>query len=326
MVITKPVFLRLFFLLLAPLFSISQNIPVKKIDIKTAAYKTLTIGVKPDFIAVDGDNAWVVDDHQSRLLKISPNSNTPLLSVSVPEACTAPIVGFGAVWAMSCTEKTLYRIDHNTGALLAKIHTGIADTNGEMSLAVGGGSVWLLSDSSGILTRVNPSNNKVQQTIHVLPFSYGAAFGHNVIWISNYRNNSVQRIDLATNRVVATIPVGGKPRFLAATDKDVFTLNQGDGTVSRVDITLNKTIATIDVQAKGGGGDICADAKNAWVVSTNPERPVQKINLSSNKIESLFTQSVKGKKAVKVDGGARVSDKYVWISGYHDGRVWVIKK
>ena len=290
------------------------------------AYKTLTIGVKPDFIAVDGDNAWVVDDHQNRLLKISTNSNTPLLTVTLPEACTAPIVGFGAVWAMSCTEKTLYRIDHNKGTVLAKIKTGISDTNGEMSLAVGGGSVWLLSDSTGVLTRIDPVGNKVQQTIRVLPFSYGAAFGHNAIWISNYRNNSVQRIDMNNKRIVATIPVGVKPRFISATDKGVFTLNQGDGTVSRIDINLNKTIATINVQVKGGGGDICADAKNVWVVSTNAERPVQKISLLSNKIDAVYTQSVNGRKALKVDGGVRISAKYIWISGYHSRTVWVLKK
>ena len=316
----------IFLLILAPLLSFSQNNTFKKVDIASAAYKTLTVGVKPDFIALDGDNAWVVDDHQNRLLKISPNSNTPLLTVAVPEACTAPAFGFNAVWIMSCTEKKLYKIDHNTGIVLAKINTGIADPNGEMCLAVGGGSVWLLSDSTGTLTRVDPINNKVQNKIPVLPFSYGAAFGHNAIWVSNYRNNSVQKIDIITNRVSTTIAVGPRPRFLSATDNNVFTLNQGDGTVSRIDASSNKLVATINAGARGGGGDICADAKSVWVVATNPEKPVQRIHIASNRIETLYTQTVNGKKAEKVDGAVRISKNFVWISGYHSRTVWVIKK
>lgn len=316
----------LFLLILTPLLSLSQNKTIQTVDIKSVAYKTLTVGVKPDFIAVDEDDAWVVDDHQNRILKISPNSSRPLLTVPVPEACTAPVVGFNAVWVMSCTEKKLYRIDHHTGAILAKIPTGIADTYGEMCLAVGAGSVWLLSDSTGVLVRINPVNNTIEHKISVLPYSYGVAFGYNAIWVSNYRNNSVQRIDVTNNSVAATIPVGARPRFLCATDNGVYTLNQGVGTVTRIDPVHNKAVAMIDVQAKGGGGDICADTKNIWVVSANPEKPVQRISVSSNHIETLYTQMVNGKKALKVDGGARMSGNYIWISGYHSRTVWVIKK
>ena len=205
--------LPVFFLL--PLLSLSQTTPVKIIDINKAAYKILHIGEKPDFVATDGGDAWVIDDHQSRIIKISPNSSTPLLRISVPEACTAPITGFNAVWVMSCSEKKIYKIDHITGTVLAKINTGMADPNGEMSLATGGGSVWLLSDSTGILTRIDPVTNTVIHKITVLPHSYCAAFGHNAIWVSNYDNNSVQKIDMATNRVTATIAVGARPRFAA---------------------------------------------------------------------------------------------------------------
>ncbi len=315
--------LPVFFLL--PLLSLSQTTPVKIIDINKAAYKILHIGEKPDFVATDGGDAWVIDDHQSRIIKISPNSSTPLLRISVPEACTAPITGFNAVWVMSCSEKKIYKIDHITGTVLAKINTGMADPNGEMSLATGGGSVWLLSDSTGILTRIDPVTNTVIHKITVLPHSYCAAFGHNAIWVSNYDNNSVQKIDMATNRVTATIAVGARPRFLTATDQAVWTLNQGDGTVTRINPSTNKVLATIDVAARGGGGDICADAKNVWVVSTNPAKPVQTISVSTNRIQILYLQKSTDTKPLKVDGGVRISKNYVWISGYHSKTVWVIK-
>ncbi len=211
----------LFLLVSIPVFSFSQTAAIKKVDLDKAAYKILHVGIKPDFITTDGDDAWVIDDHQNRILKISFKSGLPLLAVAIPEAGTAPVVAFNSVWVMSCTEKKLYRVDHTTGKIIAKIPTGMADTNGEMSLAAGDGSIWLLSDSTGVLMRIDPANNSIQKKIAVKPHSYCAAFGYDAIWITNYATNSVQRIDPKTNTVTATIPVGKKPRFLTVGAKAV---------------------------------------------------------------------------------------------------------
>ena len=311
---------------LLPFVTKGQSDTIKIFDINKAAYKVLKVGVKPDFIALDGDDAWVVDDHQSRVIKISPDTDSALLIVLVPEACTAPIVGFNALWVMSCTEKTLYRIDHNTGAIVAKIATGMAEGNGEMSLAVADGSVWLLSDSSGILIRVDPKTNTIQKRIIVLPNSYGVAFGNDAIWVSNHLNNSVQKVSVQTNAVIATIPVGLKPRFIAATNNNVWTLNQGDGTVSKIDAGANKVIATINVKAVGGGGDIAADLNKVWVVSTNPEVPLQTIDVNSNAVTAIYQQSHENGRIVKVDGAVRISDKFVWVSGYYSKNIWILKR
>ncbi|MDB5209624.1 MAG: hypothetical protein JWQ30_451 [Sediminibacterium sp.] len=296
------------------------------IDLDKAAYRIIQAGEKPDFIATYEDKAWIVDDHQNRIIKISPDSKTPLLTIPVPEACTIPVVGFNAVWVMSCTEKKLYRIDLLNGNILAKIATGIGDTNGEMSLAIGDGSVWLIADSSGVLLRIDPKTNSIQKKIAVLSHSYCLAFGHNSIWVTNYLANSVQRIDTKSNAVIATIPVGKKPRFLAAGEQGVWTLNQGDGTVSKIDPLSNKMVAAIATQVPGGGGDIAAGSGKVWVVSMNTERPVQKIDQSSNQIETIFLQKAPAGKPFKVDGAVRFSENYIWISGYHSRTIWVLKR
>ena len=315
-----------FVIILTPFFSNAQKDSIRIIDINEVAYKVIPVGVKPDFIAIDGDDAWVVDDHQGRVIKVSPNSEVPLLIVPIPEACTAPIVGFNALWIMSCTEKILYKIDHTTGVVLAKIATGMAEPNGEMSLATGDGSVWLLSDSAGVLIRVDPKTNTVQARIAVLPNSYGVAFGHHSIWVTNYQNNSVQKINTKTNKVVATIAAGSKPRFITATNKGVWTLNQGDGTVSEIDPKLNKLVATIDVKAIGSGGDIAADLKKVYVVSTNSLRPVQTIDVRTNSIETIYQQKTVDGIMAKADGAVRISRKFVYISGYFSKRIWILKK
>jgi len=316
----------LFSFLMMPLISISQTDSPKIIDINKAAFKIIAIGDNPDFLATDEDNAWVIDDGHSKIHKISPTDKTPMLTIAIPQACTAPVVGFNSVWVMSCSEKKLYRIDNTTGRILAKISTGLADKNGEMSLSTGDGAIWLLSDSAGILVRINPKTNSIEKKITVRPHSYCTAYGFNSVWITNYVDNSVQKIDPATNSVTATIAVGAKPRFLTVGEHGVWTLNQGDGTVSKIDPLLNKTVATINVKAVGNGGDITSGAGKIWVVSTNVERPVQIINPLTDSVEIIYSQNPVAGKKFKVDGAARSSKSYVWVSGYYSKTVWVFKK
>ena len=301
----------------------SQN--PDSLDIDKAAYKIITAGLKPDFLAVDGDAVWVVDDHQNRIIKIGLFAVTPLLKITIPEACTAPVVGFNALWVMSCSEKILYKIDHQTGKVLAKIATGMADEKGEMSIAIAAGSVWLLADSAGLLIRVNPKTNNIKTRIKVLPDSYCVVAGRQVVWVSNYRNNSVQKIDTKTNKILSTIAVGLNPRFITAAGKWVYTLNQGDGTITKIDAISNKVVATINVNAKGPGGDINEDGKRVWVKSTNTEVPLQTINVATNKIEKIYKQNFKNGEAFKVDGAVRVTKKYVWVSGYYNKTIWILK-
>lgn len=314
----------LLILLVTGFITLSQPPKINNLD--QAAYLKKTVGIKPDFIAIDGNYAWIVDDHQNRILKISPTQAAPLLTVTVPEACTSPIVGFGAIWVMSCTEKNLYKIDHNTGKVLAKIPTGIADSGGEMSLAIGYQSVWILTDISGVLTGVNGTTQKIEHQIKVLPNSYGITFGLGSVWISNYTNNSVQRINPATHSIIATISVGKKPRFIATDNQFIWTLNQGDGSVSKIDPSKNQLVANIDVQAVGGGGDIAAGNGKVWVNCINNSKPIQVIDQKTNRVETIYRQTPPKAGPFKVDGSVKIAKDYIWISGYHSKTVWVMKK
>jgi virginiamycin B lyase len=320
--------LRLLVLLPLPgsLPLLAQTGDLIRTAIDKACYKVITVTARPDFIAADGNYAWVVDDNNSGIKKISAHDTKPLLAVTVPGACAAPVVAFDAVWVVSCAEKKLYKIDRTTGRVLAKITTGVADANGEMSLAAGSGSIWLLSDSSGVLTRINPQTNTIQATVQVRPHSYCAAYGYHAVWVTSTGESTVQRVDAGRNTVVATIPVGKNPRFISVGDQGVWTLNQGDGTVTKIDPETNQVTATIDVQAKGPGGDISEGGGKVWIVSTNIARPVQTINTATNAVEMIYDQAGGDGKPFRVDGAVRVSGSYVWVSGLYRQKVWVFKK
>ena len=232
-------------------------------------------------------------------------------------------IGFGAVWVASCQDASLYRIESTTAQVAAIIPTGLADRNGELSVAVGAGSVWLLTDHAGVLSRVDPQTNQIVARIAVAPYSYAAVFGFGSVWITNTGAptangaGSVQRIDPSSNRVVATVAVGPTPRFLAAGEGAVWTLNQGDGSVSRIDPASNSVVATIEADVAGLGGDIATGAGRVWVRATTILLSV--IDPVTNRVTERFGPPAGS-------GAVRVANNLVWITAHDIQTVWVLRR
>jgi streptogramin lyase len=326
--------MRLFtlFLLLSfqPGFAYCQNDSLNVIEISKVAKAVIKLDGYPDFFAVDGNDVWITNT--KRIEKLSINSTKPVLTIDVPEPCGAPTVGFGSLWVENCSDKSIYRIDRTTGRVLAKIATGLANKYGELSLALGAGSVWVLSDSSGILTRINPIKNKVEKKIKVNPLSYCVVYGYDAIWVTNTghveysktgeakarKAGSVQRINPKTNKAEATINVGFAPLFIAAGENGVWTLNQGDGTVSRINPHTNKLNATIDVKASGLGGEIATGTGKVWIRGYKTAFLVS-VDPQSNSVDKRYGP-IAGSGAVRV-----TADNHIWVSAHDINMVWVIK-
>jgi YVTN family beta-propeller protein len=310
------VFLLVGFLSMSVALFSQVNDNPKELSITKEAFAALSLPGSPDFLAPDGDDVWILNI--DRVEKLSVKSKTPILSIPIPGACGALIVGFNSLWVASCSKHSIFRVDKNNGQILAVINCGVSDVNGEIMLAVGDGSLWVLSDSTGVLSRINLGSNAIEKTLDVAPDSHCAVYEFGSIWITNTSANSVQRIDPKTNRVVATIEVGKMPRFLAAGEHGVWTLNQGDGTVSHIDPQQNKVVATIDARVPGGGGDIAAGAGHVWIRATRG-RLLQTIDPISNKVETIYTP-------VSGSGAVRVADHFVWVTAHDINTIWVLKR
>ena len=86
----------IFILLLSTPFFLfaQQENKIPTVDINKAAYKIISVREAPDFLATDGDEAWVIDDVHNRIHKLSIKSDKPLLTVDIPGACAAPVMAF----------------------------------------------------------------------------------------------------------------------------------------------------------------------------------------------------------------------------------------
>ncbi len=227
---------------------------IDEVPIADEAIGTLTVPGYPDFLVADGRSVWATNvDRVERLTVDRPG---PVATIEVPGPCGAMVVADGSLWVASCRDGSVYRLDRASGSVAAHIPTGLADPDGELSLAAGSGSVWVLTSADGVLSRIDTSDNEITAEIAVLPRSYAAAYAFGSVWTTSAgsvdRPRSVQRIDPVTNAVVATIAVGPDPRFLAAGEGAVWTLNWGDGSVSRIDPRTNMLSAMIPLRMEGG--------------------------------------------------------------------------
>lgn len=146
------------------------------------AFATLKIQGFADFLVADGKAVWTTN--LGRVEKLQHDQPQPVAVVSVPKPCGAMALDFDAVWVANCGEGSIYRIDRQSASVAAVIPTGLADPTGELSVAAGAGSVWVLTDSKGVLSRIDPETNKVIAQIAVAPYSYAAVFGFDAVWIT----------------------------------------------------------------------------------------------------------------------------------------------
>jgi YVTN family beta-propeller protein len=292
----------------------------KNIAVAECAIATMTVPGYVDFLATDGRDAWVTNEGRVEKLKIG--SSSPVASVSIPKPCGAMVVAFNSLWVASCEDSSLYRVSLDSQKIIAKIPTGLADPDGELSLADGAGSIWVLSDARGVLSRIDAASNKVVAQIKVMPNSCAAAFAYGAVWItsSGLEGGSsagfVQRIDPETNQVKATIPVGPGPRFLAAGEGGVWTLNWTDGSVTRIDPEINQAVITIPLGMEGGGGDIATGGGKVWVRGTKVL--LATIDPKTNRVSSIYGPPAGS-------GAVRVAVDFVWVTAHDTNTVWVLQ-
>ncbi len=140
-----------------------------------------------------------------------------------------------------------------------------------VSLAIGGGAVWLRTIEGDVI-RIDPETNRVAATIDVGTGEFGnVAFGASGVWVTTFYEDTVSRLDPATNQVTAKIIVGNNPEGITITPEAVWVSNHRGGSLSRVDPATNTVVKTIRVGPPGSGGpkDIVIAGGDLWTSIPN---------------------------------------------------------
>jgi len=215
------------------LVDIEQRGAVALTRIDPISYETRTAPVVPRGngpfdVAVGGGYVWVshgIFAEGTVVSQIRPSTRGVVENVPLPGAEHAGVeqgalaVGAGYVWVVGGTD-TVIRIDPET--LVDTPITIASGSEGEaaqpIAIAVGEGAVWVANRINGTVSRIDPEDGTVDETIEVGGNPSGIAAGEGAVWVADSTGEAVHRIDPDKNEVVETIELGRRPDGIAVGD------------------------------------------------------------------------------------------------------------
>jgi hypothetical protein len=178
---------------------------------------------------------------------------------------TAVAVAAGSVWATSYRSHRVVRMD---AASLTRRPSSATIPVGTTDMTADGSSLWLVSEQSDTLTRVDARTGRVVGTPLVLPPGnpFAVAADGTSVWVgsrgSRNRNpvQQVLKVDKASMRVTAEIPVSRGVIDVAVGDDAVWVTNTRGSSVTRIaKRTAQQQEIRVGSQPKGvavGGGGV----------------------------------------------------------------------
>jgi len=224
---------------------------------------TIPVGKTADWVAITPNAVWVGSSGPNSVNAIDPKTNQ-VTSIALPgRPCAGIAADADYVWVPLCGPvPKLAKVDFRKRVLDRVFDVG--PVRGEQSIAVGAGSVWLVTDKIGSLARIDPVSGTVLKVIQLPPGSYNPVFSNGLVWVTRVEGAEVTVVDPRTSEIVERIAVGKSPRFVTAGSGALWTLNQGNGDVSRIDSATRRTTATLPLNTPGPGGDIAFGAGRVW--------------------------------------------------------------
>jgi class 3 adenylate cyclase len=150
--------------------------------------------------------------------------------------------GDGALWIGDTFNGKVYRLDLRTKRVKQYSVGGSVD-----DLAFGGGYVWVIDGTTGMLTRVTPGDGRTtRRSLNTAGDLNSIATGGGKVWITDDTLDTVWRVSTDLNEVTS-IPVGSRPDDVVYANGNVWVANYGDGSVSKVDPGLAQELMRYQV-------------------------------------------------------------------------------
>ena len=101
-------------------------------------------------------------------------------------------------------------------------------------LAAADGAVWVATDSSGSVARIDTRTGTVTNTIRVGDAPAVVAAAASGLWVLDPLDATVARVDPRRDAVTATVALGGQPVALAESGGSIWVADRPDGTLLRL--------------------------------------------------------------------------------------------
>ena len=142
--------------------------------------------------------------------------------------------------------------------VLAKIETGASPGDAEAAF----GAIWVTTDGSGTLVRIDPRTNRVTRRIRMRPGVFSVERGFGALWTLNYRRGTLARVNPVSGRV-RSIRLGGSPEAVLAAFGRLWVTAWRAGRLVVVDPRSMQVVKRVRTGAKPTGLRVAAGA--VWV-------------------------------------------------------------
>ena len=156
-----------------------------------------------------------------------------------------------AVWLADAGSQRIYKIDPDSGELLLDFYVDIYGYI-EGTIAVGDGSVWIVTVNDRLLERFDLARGESQASITLPSAGSAVVFDHAAAWVTAAQSGALYRIEPGTNEITDTIALLPLPRAMASGEGSIWVLSE-PGIVQRIDPATRFVVATIDTQFDGWG-------------------------------------------------------------------------
>src|SRR5690242_6247942 len=139
-----------------------------------------------------GDSIWIPSNDS--VVPISPKaqenkSGTPIGGLKSP---CGMVSAFDSLWVADCGERALVKIDAKGAKITATTATGTGTAR--PAIAANPDSVWMITDTKGTISRIDPRQNQVVAEFRVYPDCNTLAYGEDALWLTCPAENRVLRI------------------------------------------------------------------------------------------------------------------------------------
>ncbi len=194
-----------------------------------------------DAVATSPGAVWVTSVVDSTLVRIDPATNRVAQRIALDMQPSSLSILGGDAWITGSQANRVLRVAVQTGAVEARI--GVTDPG---PVAAGDGAIWVVSEREGILSRIDPATNAVEQ---VLQAAAGADYVVDAVvataqgaWFRDLAAQNVRYVDAATRIVTEHADVGGSATW-AVTDPYTVTTTGG-----AVWVTVTDALVRIDTR------------------------------------------------------------------------------
>ena len=132
---------------------------------------------------------------------------------------------------ISGAEGDVHRVELGRLDRARRIPVGMKAT----AIAAGAGALWVASEETDTVTRLDPRTGAVVAPVTVGHAPSALAVGEGAVWVVNRADGTLSRIDPDTNAVSWSVGVGRDPTAVAVGEGAVWVAGGEEGTVARVD-------------------------------------------------------------------------------------------